>query len=170
MRRKTALGVEDPIDDAPRDSGRPGVTGPRDIPEVQADGDGGNAEERRLHGGSYRTRVENVDPHVRPAVHAADGEVRLDTGAEVLRPQRSQGELDAIRGPALHTDAVHAVVHGHLGRHQRLAERDAVARRRLRRERRHGQDLAEPLQRVVEGGDPGGVDAVVVGEKNPHGR
>ena len=52
---------------------------------------------------------------------------------------------------------------------QRLGQRDAVADGGALAVRSDYVDLAEVIDRVVEGVDAGGVDAVVVGKEDAHG-
>ena len=65
------------IDGVAGDLRRPRVARGRPIADVQAHRDRGDAEKRRLHRGGHGARVDHVDADVRPAVHAADRDVRI---------------------------------------------------------------------------------------------
>src|SRR5690606_33068187 len=143
--------------------------------EVQADGDGGDAEEGRFDRGGDGAGVQDVDPAVGAHVHPADDEVRAGVGAVPLLPEVGEGELGAVGGAAVDGRAGEGGGGADLAGHQRLVEGDAVAGGALHG---HGGDDADgldappgegrALEGVVEGDDAGGADAVVVGEQELH--
>lgn len=133
------------------------------IAQVQADGDGGNAHEARLHRGGDGAGVDHVDPDVGAGVDAADDQV------DRLGHQLGHGELHAVRGLALDRDAFKKVARAVLTQHAVGSGSDlamkghSVALSGLHIGWGHDNNLAHVAHGVVERREPRGRNAVVIG-------
>ena len=123
--------------------------------------DGRNAQQRALDGGGNRAGINNIVAEIRPLVDPRDDQVGF------YRQQAGKRELDAIDRSAVHRHAPRRRVHG----------RAAAGAGSVHGSWSFAPGPAPPCKfsptwrrAVFEGGEPFGLDAVVVGEQDDHGR
>ena len=130
-----------------------------DMAPGERDGDTRNAEHHRLHRCRHGTGVQHVLAHVRAVVHAGEAEVGR------VGHQRFDREHDAVRRGAVHLERAVGAAGGPEWAMQGERVRGTAL---LSVGGDHGH-LADLAARIGEQGEPGGEDAVVVGDENVHG-
>ena len=123
---------------------------------------GRNAHDGAFRGGGNGAGIEHADAGVGAEIDAAQDEIGL--GLE----QETDRQLDAIRRRAADGGAEMRAAGGPGARVQRLGQRDPVADGGAFAVGRDDVDVAQVLDRVVEGVDAGRLDAVVVAQENAH--
>ena len=115
------------------------------ITNVQADGNGGHAQERGLHGGGDGAGINHVYAHICAKIHAAHHHIGLRICAIFFLPQGAQAKLHAIGWRSHHRSSVGAVKQRAVARHQWRVESNAVAFRALTTGGRHHHDFTQRL-------------------------
>ena len=126
----------------------------------EAHGDRGNAEQHALDGAGHRAGIVDVVGKILAAIDAGQDQVR-----RLVLEQEADAHDDAVGGRSLHRVA--ALIE--LAHAQGLGERQRMRGARLVGLRRHHPDiLGDAGGDVLENVEARGLDAVVVGDQNPH--
>jgi hypothetical protein len=123
------------------------------------EGNRGNAEQIAFHGRAHGARVNRVVAHVGAVVDARDHQIGP------VAKQAGQRDMHAVCRRAVHVaKAVIGLVHI-----QRCIQRQGIGLGAVVVLGRHHFDVCHGAQRIVQGHDAWGLEAVVIANKNLHG-